>query len=134
MKTKTIPGVAAILAACVALPAGAQNIDINVKPGGPGGCTIDPVQDVHIGNAASIKWHVKPASDFQFDTNGIEFVKKPGHADPPADEFQKQNSSDTTWVVLDKHKTKGKFGYDVHIKGKKTPGVQCMLDPTVFND
>ena len=130
MKTKTVLGMATILFA--ALPVAAQNIDITVSPDGAG-CTIDPVADIHITNRASITWQVKPANAYQFDTNGINFVAKPGHLTPPPGEFDKQNSSDTTWVVLDKHQTLGKFGYEVHIKGKDS-SAQCMLDPTVFND
>ena len=128
MKTTLWLGLSAVLFA--ALPADALNV--NVNPGGPTGCTIEPVDDVHLSSAGSVTWNVKPANAFKFDANGILFVKKPDH-DDPAGEFDNQSSSETTWVVQDKHTKKGKFGYEVHIKGQNS-SAHCMLDPTVFND
>lgn len=132
--------IAAVAAGCSAQPRKMDNPssasrDVNVVDNGSGGCTIQPVQDIDVkGNSAVITWLVKPASKYQFDTDGIKFVEKPGMDPIPSGEFTKKSSGATSWVVKDGNKKRGKFGYEVHVKGKPPSKASCMLDPIVFND
>jgi hypothetical protein len=140
MRRKNVLGllsIAVAAAGCAAFhPMGGSKTtvqrEINVSAAGSG-CTIDgnvAQIDVTNGNSGTLVFHVKPANAFKFASNGIDFSA----SGAPAGEFAPVNSSDTTWTIHDRNKSRGTFKYSVHVIPKAPGGVACVLDPTVFND
>lgn len=138
-KRKLAAAAAAVLAGfsmCLATQAVASDHDVNVTDDGKGGCTIAGIPDIHAHGNATFVFHVKP-DVYEFDPDkGIKFVNKPGHQKIPAGEFTKNagGTNPTKWTVQDKNKTKGKFGYEVHVRRQDDKKACTPLDPTVFND
>ena len=139
MRTRKLAATAvAVLAGfsvSLASQAVASDHDVNVTDDGKG-CTIAGIPDIHAHGNATLVFHLK-TNGYEFDpTAGIKFVNKAGHDKVPSGEFTKDatGTNPTKWTIKDKNKTKGKFGYEVHVRRQDNKKACTPLDPTVFND